>query len=89
MNHDKSELENKRQTWTNDVKDFTSQAIFSQFFKIGWWILNEIMNERNKSYFMQIIFIEINNDFKNFENSFYLLCLILLCIYLILLYYFN
>lgn len=43
MNHDKSELENKRQTWTNDVKDFTSQAIFSQFFKIGWWILNEIM----------------------------------------------
>nr|DAN96603.1 MAG TPA: hypothetical protein [Caudoviricetes sp.] len=28
MNHDKSELENKRQTWTNDVKDFTSQAIF-------------------------------------------------------------
>ena len=43
MNHDKSELENKRQTWTNDVKDFTSQAIFSQFFKFGWWILNEIM----------------------------------------------
>nr|DAD87435.1 MAG TPA: hypothetical protein [Siphoviridae sp. cthrK8] len=35
MNHEKSELENKRRTWTNDAKDFTSQAIFSHILKLA------------------------------------------------------
>jgi site-specific DNA-methyltransferase (adenine-specific) len=46
VNHDKSELEISVRLWTDDVKDFTSQAMLTRF-KIGWWILNRIMELLN------------------------------------------